>query len=87
MLCLELKKVKLMRLTIDIDEETLDTVLALTSERKKSTAIAKAVDEFVRRRRAREFGQLIRESAFDYGGDPIETEDEDPLNPVPPLNP
>jgi hypothetical protein len=59
-------KIKRMRISVDIDEKTLREVMLLTGERNKSPALAKAVDEFVRRRRAKEFGQLIRESAFDY---------------------
>ena len=31
-----------------------------------SPAVVKAVDEFVKRRKAREFGRLIREGVFDY---------------------
>ena len=55
-----------MRITIDITPETLEQVMRLTGERKKSPAIAKAAEEFVRRSRAQEFGRLLRESAFDY---------------------
>ena len=31
-----------------------------------SPAISRAVSEFVRRQRVREFGRLLREDAFDY---------------------
>ncbi len=31
-----------------------------------SPAISRAVTEFVRRQRVREFGRLLREDAFDY---------------------
>lgn len=55
-----------MRITIDIDEETLSQVLLMTGENKKSPAVSKAVKEFVRRRKAREFGNLLMEDAFDY---------------------
>ena len=55
-----------MRITVDIAPEPLAEVLRLTGERKKSPAIAKAVVEFVRRRKAQEFGALLREGAFDY---------------------
>lgn len=70
-----------MRISVDIDEATLAEVMALTGEKSKSPAMAKAVNEFVRGARAREFGRLIREGAFDYP-DP---EPGDPVNPVPPL--
>lgn len=70
-----------MRISVDIEEDTLAEVMALTGEKNKSPALAKAVIEFVRRSRAREFGRLIREGAFDYPDPPA----GDPANPVPPL--
>ncbi len=74
-----------MRITVDVDDAILAEAMQLTGERNKSPAIAKAVTEFVRRSRAREFGRLIRESAFDYP-DPVAPGDPaDPANPVPPL--
>jgi Arc/MetJ family transcription regulator len=72
-----------MRISVDIDDATLEEVMALTGEKNKSPAMAKALTEFVRRARAREFGRLIREGAFDYP-DP---EPGDSANPVPPLRP
>jgi hypothetical protein len=72
-----------MRISVDIDEGTVAEVMALTGESRKSPALAKAIIEFVHRRRAKEFGRLIRESAFDYP-DPVE-EETDLANPVPPL--
>jgi Arc/MetJ family transcription regulator len=72
-----------MRITVDIDEAVLAEVMALTGETQKSPALSKAILEFTYRRRAKEFGRLIREGAFDY---PDPTEDaSDPGNPVPPL--
>ncbi len=69
------------RITVDIDEQTLAEVMALTGEKRKSPALARAIMEFTHRRKAREFGRLIRESAFDYpSGVSGET---DPANPVP----
>ncbi|MCH2251660.1 MAG: hypothetical protein MK365_00710 [Vicinamibacterales bacterium] len=38
----------------------------LTGEKKMSPAIGRAVSEFIRRQRVREFGRLLREGAFDY---------------------
>ncbi len=71
-----------MRISVDIDEDILRDVMALTGEKSKSPALAKAVTEFVRRQRAREFGRLIREGAFDY---PDAAETTGTANPVPPL--
>jgi Arc/MetJ family transcription regulator len=55
-----------MRLTVDIDDEVLSDLSAITGESKKSPAVALAVAEFVRYKKAREFGKLLREGSFDY---------------------
>lgn len=55
-----------MRFTVDIAEEDLKELVKLTGERKKGTAVSKAVTEFIHRKRAKEFGKLLREGAFDY---------------------
>ena len=54
------------RITIDIEKTTLDDLLAITGERKMSPAVNKALTEFVRRQKARQFGRILREGAFDY---------------------
>lgn len=75
-----------MRVSVDIDEETMKEVMALTGETQKSPALAKAIVEFTYRRKAKEFGRLIREGAFDYP-DPEApgSVGADPANPIPPL--
>ncbi|MBL67633.1 MAG: DUF2191 domain-containing protein [Verrucomicrobiales bacterium] len=55
-----------MRVTVDIPEETLADLAIFTGEKKKSPAVARAVDEFVKRQKVREFSKLAREGAFDY---------------------
>lgn len=55
-----------MRITVDIDDATLDELVKMTGETKKSPAVAKAVTEYVRRLKMKEFGRLLREGAFDY---------------------
>lgn len=55
-----------MRITVDIDDATLDELVKVTGETKKSPAVAKAVTEFVRRAKMKEFGKLLREGSFDY---------------------
>ncbi|MEO0510193.1 MAG: type II toxin-antitoxin system VapB family antitoxin [Verrucomicrobiota bacterium] len=55
-----------MRVTVEIDEATLEDLARITGESKKSPAVAQAVTEFVNQRKAREFGTLLREGAFDY---------------------
>ena len=41
-------------------------VLRLTGQKKKSPALAMAAVDYVARRKADEFGRLLREGAFDY---------------------
>lgn len=66
------------RFTVDIDKATLEDLTRITGELKKSPAVAKAVTEFVNRKKAREFGTLLREGAFDYPvtNDEIEASNE-----------
>ena len=71
-----------MRISVDISEEILSEVMELTGEKSKSASLSKAVTEFVRRKRAKEFGRLMREGAFDY---PTEVTSESLKNPIPPL--
>jgi Arc/MetJ family transcription regulator len=66
-----------MRITVDIDEATLQDLARITGESKKSPAVAKAVTEFVNRKKAREFGTLLREGAFDYPNTNEEIESAD----------
>jgi hypothetical protein len=53
-----------MRITVDINKADLEDLAKYTSEKIKSRAVNKAVEEFLRRRKLREFGRLIREGAF-----------------------
>jgi Arc/MetJ family transcription regulator len=62
-----------MRITIDIDERTLEDAIRLTGETKKGPAIAKAAKEFVRRQMAREFGRMLMEG--DFGDYPMTNEE------------
>ncbi len=55
-----------MRITVDIDQTTLDDLSKITGESKKSPAVALAVAEYIKREKAREFGKLLREGSFDY---------------------
>ena len=73
-----------MRISVEIDEPTLREVMKLTGESGKSPALSKAIEEFVRRRKAAQFGRLIREGAFDY---PDHGGAHDDPNPIPPLKP
>lgn len=61
-----LAKLCIMRITVEIDEATLEDLSRITGESKKSPAVAKAVTEFVNRKKARELGRMLREGVFDY---------------------
>lgn len=67
-----------MRISVEIDEAVLNDLMEITGEKNRSPAMAKAIVEFVRRKRASEFGRLIREGAFDYP-DPIVDRDGEAL--------
>jgi hypothetical protein len=76
-----------MRITVDIEDSILKDLLEITGDKNKSPAVARAVTEFVRRKKAREFGRLIREGAFDYPAPAVDPAGLDPANPIPPLYP
>lgn len=69
---------KIMRITVDIEEGMLKELVDITGEKKMSPAVSKAVTEFVKRKKAREFGRMLREGAIDYGttNDEIEKSDK-----------
>ncbi len=66
-----------MRITIDIEKSVLDDLAIITGEKKMSPAVNKAVTEFVKRQKAKQFGRMLREGAFDYQltNDEIERQD------------
>lgn len=55
-----------MRITIDIDEAVLTEVEKITGEKKRSPAVARIVENFVKRAQAKAFGRNLREGEFDY---------------------
>lgn len=55
-----------MRITIDIEESVLQEVERITGEKKRSPAVARIVEEYVKRAKSKEFGRQLREGAFDY---------------------
>ena len=66
-----------MRMTVDIDEKTMSELLKVTGHSKNSPAVAFAVRDFVNRKKAKDFGRMLREGKFDYPAtnDEIETRD------------
>lgn len=66
-----------MRITVDIEESILNDLVGMMGESKKSPAVARAVTEFVKRQKAKEFGRLLRQGAFDYPAVNEEIEKQD----------
>ena len=56
-----------MRITVEIDDKSLDKVMRYTRNKKKSTAISKAIDEYLRMRRVDEVVNKVREGKVSYG--------------------
>lgn len=55
-----------MKITVELDDATMAELVAVTGESKKGPAVAQAVEEFLKRKKARECGRLLMEGAFDY---------------------
>lgn len=66
-----------MRMTVELDEETLAELLKVTGHKKNSPAVAFVVRDFLNRKKARDFGRMLREGAFDYPATNVETEERD----------
>ncbi len=66
-----------MRMTVDLDEKTLDELLKVTGHRKNSPAVAFAVRDFLNRKKAKDFGRMLREGTFDYPATNDEIEGRD----------
>ena len=66
-----------MRMTVDLDGETLDELMKITGHKKNSPAVAFAVRDFVHRKKAKHFGRMLREGKFDYPATNLETEARD----------
>ena len=67
-----------MRITIEVDENTIKEAMKLTGETKKGPAISKAASEFVRREMAKKFGQMVMDGEFEdypYTNEELETFD------------
>ena len=53
-------------MTVEIDEKTLDELLKVTGHSKNSPAVAFVVRDFLNRKKAKDFGRMLREGKFDY---------------------
>ena len=66
-----------MRMTVELDDKTLDELLKVTGHKKNSPAVAFAVRDFLSRKTARDFGRMLREGKFDYPATNDELEKRD----------
>ena len=66
-----------MRMTVELDKSTLGELLKITGHRKNSPAVAFAVRDFINRKKARDFGRMLRDGKFDYPATNEETEARD----------
>lgn len=66
-----------MRMTVDLNEKTLGELLKVTGLKKNSPAVAFAVRDFLNRKKARDFGRMLREGKFDYPATNDEVEKQD----------
>ncbi len=64
-------------MTVDIDKKTLGELLKVTGHSKNSPAVAFAVRDFLNRKKAKNFGRMLREGKFDYPATNDETETRD----------
>ena len=58
-------------------KSTLDELLKITGHKKNSPAVAFAVRDFINRKKARDFGRMLREGRFDYPATNDEIEKRD----------
>ena len=66
-----------MRMTVELDEKMLDELTKVTGIKKNSPAVAFAVRDFVNRKKAKDFGRMLREGKFDYPATNEEVEARD----------
>ena len=64
-------------MTVEMDEKTLDELLKVTGHKKNSPAVAFAVRDFLNRKKAKDFGRMLREGKFDYPATNNEIETRD----------
>jgi Arc/MetJ family transcription regulator len=55
-----------MRTTVELDKKTLAELLKITGHKRNALAVAFAVRAFLNRKKARDFGRMLREGKFDY---------------------
>jgi hypothetical protein len=55
-----------MRITVDIEQKKLRSILRLTRQTKKSPAVVQALDEFIEQRQRQEFLAKVMAGETDY---------------------
>jgi Arc/MetJ family transcription regulator len=55
-----------MRMTVELEEDIVDELTKVTGIKKNSPAVAFAVRDFINRKKAKDFGRMLREGKFDY---------------------
>jgi Arc/MetJ family transcription regulator len=66
-----------MRMTVELDEKVLAELTRITGIKKGSPAVAFAVRDFVNKKKAKDFGRMLREGRFDYPATNAEVEARD----------
>lgn len=66
-----------MRMTVELEENILDELTKVTGIKKNSPAVAFAVRDFINRKKAKDFGRMLREGKFDYPATNEEVESRD----------
>jgi hypothetical protein len=64
-------------MTVELDDKTLDELTKVTGIKKNSPAVAFAVRDFINRKKAKDFGRMLREGKFDYPATNNEVEEHD----------
>lgn len=64
-----------MRITVDIDENKLRSILKLTNQRKKSPAVVQALDEFLEQKKRQAFIAKVMAGGTDYTASNAEIEE------------
>jgi len=63
-----------MRITLDIEESTMEEILKATRQTKKSPALAQAVREFLENRKRQQFLEKVLSGGTDYAANNEEVE-------------
>lgn len=54
-----------MKFTVDIEDDAMAQLMALTGTNKKGPAVVKAATEYLKREMAKKFGKMVMEGEFE----------------------